>query len=57
MTTPKLMCLSCGCWLLTRGDVSKIGAHGPFCRACVQSAEGMTFAEWLDGLWQRQRPN
>lgn len=59
---PELSCISCGC-VLARRDVreivvpDEIGTHGPFCAACAQSAEGLTFAEWLDNQWQRQQPH
>lgn len=59
---PELSCISCGS-LLARRDVREIvvpdaiGTHGPFCAGCAQSAEGLTFAEWLDNQWQRQRPH
>jgi hypothetical protein len=57
----RLVCLSCGRELATPRDIREIatpkGAHGPFCAACAQSAEGMPFDQWLDERWQRQRPN
>jgi len=57
----QFLCRSCGC-ALARREVREIvvpefGTHGPFCATCAQSAKGMSFAEWLDDQWQRQRPH
>ena len=54
---PTLMCKGCGRELPTPDDVQLIHGEGPFCLSCVESAEGLTFAEWLDQAWQRQRPH
>ena len=54
------MCLGCGVHLTQRDvreTVVRDDTHAPFCAACVQSSEGMTFDEWLDEQWQRQRPH
>lgn len=58
---PILKCLGCSRELLTDQDMHEIDvrgiSYGPLCAACARSAEGMPFAQWLDEMWQRQRPN
>ena len=57
MMSEPLRCRSCGCELHTR-EVREVVAsdgrpHAPFCERCAKSAEGISFAQWLDEQWQR----